>query len=335
MNATMLRIESEEENEIMKQFFIYDNHHFQSSSEFVRLDSNYEANSKRNWYWSNGQLIRFKKWTAGEPHLNNNYSCLGWNHTGFWFDLFCRNHSNIIAACQKTSATAKYNAIKIEEKFEDIGLRIRDLEREMDSMTIRIKKCDCPDGWHQLYEKCVWIGQHMSHDNSNKYCSRMNATMLQIESETENALIEQLLNKKYRFTPFIYFRMDSKYKENRAKQWYWSDGTKITYFKWAQNKPTFGDTQYSCLGMNQTGYWFNVLCDENNQLYVVCQKIIYSATCDNTTKTLFDEIKKLRKMNERFISDFTTLFEKAEYKELTTINSQKVLNKQYKVVINN
>ncbi|RWS24859.1 Macrophage mannose receptor 1-like protein, partial [Leptotrombidium deliense] len=316
MGSTMLQIESDYENQLIKKIISKSNF----TASLIRMDSKYEENEKKQWFWSDGKQIFYTKWGVGEPHYDG-YRCLGMHKDAYWVDMDCKNHSNIMAACQKYNYLQSGKDIRMQEALRDFGQRIRAIERTRDESRIIIRSCECPKGWHQIYLKCIWIGPSITHNDSREYCAKRNATMLRIESKDENNLMLKIFNT-ITDASLRYIRLDSKYESNNAKMWFWSNGSKVKYHNWAANEPHLNSDPYSCLGINRTGIWFDLVCNISTDVFVACQKMISSPVCDNT-----DNRSELKQTIKQLLSKIIKIGRKFDDEELKILKQMTYNNK--------
>ncbi|RWS19537.1 hypothetical protein B4U80_12276 [Leptotrombidium deliense] len=140
MNASMVKIESKAENELIVKW------HQANSGDTV-----YYWLAGRNVFvddsifqWTDGSPVAYANWMNGEPNTFNHKSgaCINmWTHTGEWHDYYCSGYPYIRQLCEKKidCTVLKKQDEETRNKFsnyceKDIEYRVNEIYEKIDAL---------------------------------------------------------------------------------------------------------------------------------------------------------------------------------------------------------
>ncbi|KAB5579036.1 hypothetical protein PHYPO_G00190070 [Pangasianodon hypophthalmus] len=118
----------------------------------------------------------------------------------------------------------------------------------------------CEFGWKYYDGRCfIYKGTAMDWASAEKHCLNLGAHLISIHSENEYQLIKALIRAHDAEENPTWIGLTGCQKRNN---FFWSDGTKLTFTKWNPGEPNF---QYGecCVHMNWSGSknWNDIPCD--------------------------------------------------------------------------
>ncbi|XP_060729514.1 type-2 ice-structuring protein-like [Tachysurus vachellii] len=127
----------------------------------------------------------------------------------------------------------------------------------------------CPIGWFYYYGRCyLYNGVRLDWVSAETFCQNFDAHLVSIHSENEYQQIKSLIRSFDPMENAAYIGLSDCQK---PFQFFWSDGTKLTFTKWNLGEPNNNNNE-CCVHMNASSEknWNDVPC---NQCYAsVCAK---------------------------------------------------------------
>ncbi|XP_047656787.1 type-2 ice-structuring protein-like [Tachysurus fulvidraco] len=131
----------------------------------------------------------------------------------------------------------------------------------------------CPFGWSYYSGRCyLYNGDKLGWASAEKFCQDIDAHLVSIHSENEYQQIKALIRSFDPTEALTYIGLSDCQK---AFQFFWSDGTKLTFTKWSQGQPDNYENRERCVHINAgaTKNWNDIPC--NNRYASVCAKKSY------------------------------------------------------------
>ncbi|KAF4088847.1 hypothetical protein AMELA_G00059420 [Ameiurus melas] len=118
----------------------------------------------------------------------------------------------------------------------------------------------CPFRWVKYNGYCYsYYASNMDWASAEKHCLKFNANLMSVHSETDYLIAKLLIHAFDPTEPPTWLGLSDCQKKN---EWFWSDGTKVTFTKWNQNEPNFLNGE-CCVHMNwgKQRDWNDIPCD--------------------------------------------------------------------------
>ncbi|XP_047657251.1 lactose-binding lectin l-2-like [Tachysurus fulvidraco] len=127
--------------------------------------------------------------------------------------------------------------------------------------TLDLPVKNCPTGWTFYSGRCyLYNAARLDWASAEKFCQKFDAHLVSIHSENEYQQIKALIRTHDPTEALTYIGLSDCQK---AFQFFWSDGTKLTFTKWRQGQPDNYDNKERCVHMNAGDYknWNDINCD--------------------------------------------------------------------------
>nr|ANT70300.1 C-type lectin [Tachysurus fulvidraco] len=142
-----------------------------------------------------------------------------------------------------------------------------------DQELIRAFSDKCPIGWSYYFGRCyLYNGDKLDWASAEKFCQKFDAHLVSIHSENEYQQIKALIRS---FDPTEALTHIGLSDCQKAFQFFWSDGTKLTFTKWRQGQPDNYENRERCVHINAgaSKNWNDINCE--NRYASVCAKESY------------------------------------------------------------
>uniref|UniRef100_A0A914ECJ5 C-type lectin domain-containing protein n=1 Tax=Acrobeloides nanus TaxID=290746 RepID=A0A914ECJ5_9BILA len=204
----------------------------------------YDRNMSYNWQWLDGTPVNYFHWNPNEPddyrHLDfsidfelsgffppGGVTAKEWSSEGLWVDYY-PGYGLTGAICIKDS--------NIRMNLSGTKLYAPEVWVESD--------IGCGDGWVGLSQtfKCYRVvTQSMDYFEATKECEKLDATLVAIHSDNENAFLLKVTMNHTAFNSnltdnFYWIGFNDHYN---TIQWTWLDGTPANYFHWGELEPQY------------------------------------------------------------------------------------------------
>ncbi|XP_058251508.1 lactose-binding lectin l-2-like [Hemibagrus wyckioides] len=141
---------------------------------------------------------------------------------------------------------------------------LQDTEPENEYFSLDGSSCSpyCPSEWVRYGRRCfLYVTQHMNWTSAEKHCLDLGANLVSINSEDEYQMVKALIRAH-------------DHKENptwigltncvETHNWFWSDGTELTFTKWNPDEPNNFESRECCVHMNFSVFmnWNDIPCEE-------------------------------------------------------------------------
>ncbi|KAF5892327.1 lactose-binding lectin l-2-like, partial [Clarias magur] len=110
-------------------------------------------------------------------------------------------------------------------------------------------KCStcCPTGWVKYERHCyLYQANRMDWASAEKHCLNLGGHLTSIHSENEYQMIKVVIRAHDRQENPTWIGLNGCQKKFN---WFWSDGSKLTFTKWNPIEPNFQDEE-CCVHMN-------------------------------------------------------------------------------------
>ncbi|XP_041040880.1 macrophage mannose receptor 1 [Carcharodon carcharias] len=189
--------------------------------------------TSRQYRWVDGWRLRYSKWEAGEPKIND--GCVFMNLDGSWKTSKCDDEH--YAACKKSSVQPPLDPPQLPGKCPETVL---------------------PQSWVPFHGHC-YLFETATTKNwaaASLHCIRLGASLASIESTAENAFLfhttEMLADKTAAFWIGMY--------KNVEDEWLWIDNTVVDFVNWNKGEPSSQKNE-NCVEMySDSNYWNNAPC---------------------------------------------------------------------------
>ncbi|XP_047656844.1 C-type lectin Cal-like [Tachysurus fulvidraco] len=128
----------------------------------------------------------------------------------------------------------------------------------------------CPVGWSYYSGRCyLYNGDKLDWASAEKFCQDFDAHLVSIHNENEHQQIKALIRAHDLTEDLTYIGLSDCQK---PFEFFWSDGTKLTFTKWDQRQPDNYFNKECCVHMNHGTYknWNDIACDKRSPF--VCAK---------------------------------------------------------------
>ncbi|XP_053537563.1 lactose-binding lectin l-2-like isoform X1 [Ictalurus punctatus] len=144
---------------------------------------------------------------------------------------------------------------------------------DFDQIVKEAEECStcCPNGWVRYERRCYkYQATYMDWASAEKHCLDLNAHLVSIHSENEHQWVKALIRTHDPRENPTWIGLISCQKRNN---FFWSDGTKLTFTKWNPNEPNF-DRGECCVHIDwsDSKNWNDIPCHYSYPF--VCAKII-------------------------------------------------------------
>ncbi|XP_047656988.1 lactose-binding lectin l-2-like [Tachysurus fulvidraco] len=118
----------------------------------------------------------------------------------------------------------------------------------------------CPFGWSYYSGRCyLYNGDKLGWASAEKFCQDIDAHLVSIHSENEYQQIKALIRSYDPMENPTYIGLSDCQK---AYQFFWSDGTKLTFTKWNPGEPNNYNNKERCVHINAGDKnWNDINCD--------------------------------------------------------------------------
>ncbi|XP_053485689.1 lactose-binding lectin l-2-like isoform X1 [Ictalurus furcatus] len=120
----------------------------------------------------------------------------------------------------------------------------------------------CPFGWVKYNGYCYsYHSSKIDWASAEKHCLKFNANLMSVHSQNDYLMAKALIRAFDPVEPPTWLGLSDCQKKN---EWFWSDGTKVTFTKWNQNEPNFRNGE-CCVHMNWGTQrdWNDIPCDQS------------------------------------------------------------------------
>ena len=113
----------------------------------------------------------------------------------------------------------------------------------------------CPDGWRNFQNSSCYLhtGQTAQWTNARKACANLGGDIVKTNSSVENSFVTKLMSR----SSWIGIFRDMT---TGAKDFIWSDWSKIVYSNWANGEPNNWNNQEACGELSPNGKWNDNNC---------------------------------------------------------------------------
>ncbi|KAK2860027.1 hypothetical protein Q7C36_004193 [Tachysurus vachellii] len=128
----------------------------------------------------------------------------------------------------------------------------------------------CPFGWTSYSGRCyMYNGVRLDWVSAEKFCQKFDAHLVSIHSENEYQHVKSLIRSYDPTEDLTYIGLSDCQK---PFEFFWSDGTKLTFTKWNPAQPDNYNNKECCVHMNAATAknWNDIPCD--NPYPFVCAK---------------------------------------------------------------
>ncbi|KAG7330528.1 hypothetical protein KOW79_006750 [Hemibagrus wyckioides] len=129
---------------------------------------------------------------------------------------------------------------------------------------------NCPFGWVHYDGRCyLYQGTKLDWVAAENHCLSLDANLVSIHSENEYQLVKALIRAHGHQADHTYIGLSGCQK---AFNFFWSDGTKLTFTKWNPGQPDNYGGRESCVHITNHDYkdWNDISCDHSYPF--VCAK---------------------------------------------------------------
>ncbi|XP_060731115.1 lactose-binding lectin l-2-like isoform X2 [Tachysurus vachellii] len=124
---------------------------------------------------------------------------------------------------------------------------------------------NCPTGWTSYSGRCyLYNAAKLDWVSAETFCQKFDAHLVSIHSENQYQQIKALIRRHDPTENPTYIGLSDCQKPN---QFFWSDGTKLTFTKWNPGEPNNVNNGERCVNMNWPSYssdknWNDIPCDQ-------------------------------------------------------------------------
>ncbi|XP_067869491.1 macrophage mannose receptor 1 [Heterodontus francisci] len=203
--------------------------------------------TSRQYTWIDGWRLRYSKWEAGEPKINN--GCVFMNLDGVWETSKCDNE--YYAACKKSSVKAPIEPPQLPGKCPEIMMS---------------------KSWVPFHGHCYLFETTSTRNwaSASLECIRLGASLVSIETTAESNFLfhstEMVADKASSFWIGMY--------RNVEGEWLWLDNNVVDFVNWNKGEPS-DQRNEDCVEMySDSNYWNNAPCSMYKSYICKMPKIV-------------------------------------------------------------
>ncbi|EYC29988.1 hypothetical protein Y032_0005g2378 [Ancylostoma ceylanicum] len=149
-----------------------------------------------------------------------------------------RKHIHILERKKRRATTPETTTERTTEGARTIATRKATTSKTTTSKAINEKTTSTTDGWiSHLWNSYKVYRNAKNFDDAENRCRENGAHLVSIHSEQENQFVHNLTTTGHDVNSWEDFVYIGLRRNLQTGKWYWTDGSKVEYVKWAKNLP--------------------------------------------------------------------------------------------------